>query len=339
MAKNKLKPAYISKLCSELYDGISSGISISDSIYMLINDSEDDPVLEQLYNKTCKGGGTFCDAVKSTKAFPSYAEEMIEIGEKSGRLDSVLKSLSEYYARQEEISENIKSAVTFPVILLVILIVIITVLLTQIMPIFNNVFNQLGVTMSSAAVSLMNIGTAVRNYAVVIIAVLAVAAAAAFALYKLPATHDKLVSLFKGKKLRNNMSSSKFASAMSMTMSSGLDIDDSLEMSKKLCDAETCKKITACQEIMKKGVGFDKAVQESKILDSASSRRLTISFHAGKTDETMKKIADSYAVKVNDTVDRKISRVEPVMVIIMSLLVGFVLFSVMLPMLSVITTI
>ena len=91
--------------------------------------------------------------------------------------------------------------------------------------------------------------------------------------------------------------------------------------------------------MMREGEGFDKAVQKSKILDAVSSRRLTISFNTGKTDEAMKKIADEYSNKINNSIDSKISRVEPVLVIIMSILVGFVLFSVMLPMLSIISSI
>lgn len=338
MPSTKLKPVYISRLCSELYDTVSSGMSINDGIYMLMSDDDSDPVLETLLNETAKGCN-FSAAVKHTKAFPSYVEEMIAIGEQTGRLDSVLKELSIYYDRQEEISQNIKNAVAFPLILLAILIVIVALLLTQVLPVFNDVFKQLGVTMSVSAVTLMNLGTAVRTYSAIIISVFVVLAAAVIVLYKLPSTHNKVMAAFQGRKLRKQMSSSKFASAMSMMISSGMDIDEALEMSKKLCDTETINKICKCQELMKEGMGFDKAVQKASILDPVNTRKLTVSFHTGKTDEAMKKIAADYSVKVNSSVDEKISRVEPALVIIMSLLVGFVLFSVMIPMLSIITAV
>lgn len=336
MPSTKLKPAYISRLCSELHDTVSSGMSVNDGIYMLMGDEDNDPVLKTLLEETSKGS-TFSAAVKHSQAFPSYVEEMIEIGEQTGRLDSVLKELSNYYQRQEEISQNIKNAVTFPLILLAILIVIVVVLLTQVLPVFNDVFRQLGVTMSASATALMNIGSGIRTYAAVIISVFVVLIAGIVVLYKVPATHGKITALFQGRKLRKNMSSSKFASAMSMTISSGMDIDESLEMSKKLCDPETANKIKKCQALMKTGLSFDKAVQQTSILDSINSRKLSISFRTGKTDEALRKIAVDYSEKVNDAIDEKISRVEPVLVIVMSLLVGFVLFSVMIPMLSIIT--
>ena len=338
MPKTKLKAAYISGLCGELYDTVSSGISINDGIYMLMSDGKNDPVLKKLFDETSQGH-TFASAIKKTESFPDYMEEMIRIGEQTGRLDSVLRELSVYYARQNEIAQNIKNAVTFPLILLAILIIIVVVLLTQVLPIFNDVFSQLGVSMSAAAVSLMNLGDAIRTYAVLIIACVAVFALFGFALYKLPATHNSILNIFKGRKLKKQMSSSVFASAMSMTISSGMDIDESLEMSKKLCDKDIIKKINSCQEVMKGGISFDKAVQKSNILDPISARRLTVSFRTGRTDEAMKKIADEYTEQVNTAIDEKISRVEPALVVIMSLLVGFVLFSVMLPMLSVITAI
>lgn len=338
MSATKLKPDYISKLCGELYDTVSSGMAINDGIYMLMNEGANDSVLEKLFEETSKGG-TFTKAIKSTKSFPSYFEDMIEIGESTGRLDSVLNELSAFYARQNEINDNIKNAVTFPIILLVILIAIVVLLLTQVLPIFNDVFKELGVTMSAPALSLMNIGTAIRTYSAVIIGVIVALTILLIVFFNLPSTHDKILSVFKGRKLKKEMSSSKFASAMAMTISSGMDIDESLEMAKKLCDKDIEGKITSCQEMMRKGAGFDKAVQKSEILDAVSSRRLTISFNTGKTDEAMKKIADEYTTKVNNAIDRKISRVEPVLVIIMSVLVGFVLFSVMLPMLSIISSI
>ncbi len=338
MAAKTLNSAYISRLFGELYDTLSSGMSVNDGIYMLLSDNKNDAVLKSLLDDTSKGG-KLSEAVKNTGVFPSYAVEMLQIGEKTGRLDSVLLGLSEYYARQREISENIKNSVAFPLILLVILVVIVILLLTKVLPIFNDVFAQLGVSMSGASVALMKLGSIIQSYAFVITGAVIVFAMLAIILYKLPGTHDKVLSFFKGKKLKNKMSSANFASAMAMTISSGMDIDDALEMTKKICDSDTGKKISACQEYMRSGQSFDKAIRKTDILDGISVRRLTVSFQTGKTDETMKKISEDYSKKVNDAIDEKISRVEPVLVIIMSVVVGFVLFSVMIPMLSVITSI
>ena len=64
MSATKLKPDYISKLCGELYDTVSSGMAINDGIYMLMNEGANDFVLEKLLEETSKGC-TFTDAIKS----------------------------------------------------------------------------------------------------------------------------------------------------------------------------------------------------------------------------------------------------------------------------------
>lgn len=333
-----LKSEYISRVFGELYNTLSSGMTLHDGIYMLIEEGEKDPILNILLAETSKGEN-FSDAIKRTHAFPSYVEEMIAIGEQTGRLDSVIRELSAYYARQEEIARNVKNAVAFPLILLTVLVLIVVLLLVKVLPVFNDVFRQIGITMSAPAVALMNLGMVMRNYAVVLVFVAVLVIALVAALYKHPRTHGKVLSLLQGKKLKKQMSESKFVSAMAMTMSSGMDIDDSLEMSKKLCDQELIRKIEHCQSLMEDGYGFDKAIQIAGMLDSVSSRKISVSFHTGTTDETMKQIAEESVNKVNVAIDQKISRVEPALVIVMSLLVGYVLFSVMIPLLSVITTI
>lgn len=341
MAKKKLGGAYISGLCRELGTTIRSGIPVSDGIYMLCEDNEgnyDSALLKSLYEETEKGV-PFSEAVKSTGVFPSYVEEMIEVGEKSGHLDKTLAGLAEYYDRQDEIGRSIKNAVVFPSVLLGILIIIILVLLTQVLPIFNGVFEELGVSMSAMATALMQFGNSIMEYSALIVAVFAAAAVLLVILYKVPATKNAVVASFRGTKIRRQMSSVRFANAMSMTLSSGLDIDDSLEMAKRLCDEDTNGKIDRIGKLMKSGKPFDKAVGEAGIFGAVDSRRLSVSFKTGRTDEVMNQIAEDGEKKLNESIDEKISRIEPTLVVIMSVMVGLILFSVMMPMLSVITAV
>lgn len=342
MSKRLLSDAYVSEFCRELSATVRSGLPISDGIYMLFEDDEnnvsDKELLGELYKETEKGG-TLAEAVKKTGRFPKYAEDMIEIGEKTGRLDSVLSELSSYYTRQDEIGRSIRSAITFPSVLLVILIVIIVVLLTQIMPIFNDVFKQLGVSMSPVAQFLYDAGGLISAYAVGIIALCAIVALIVLILRKNAKTKGKLSSIFKNGKIHRQISSARFASAMALALSSGMDIDESLVMSKKICDNTMNEKIDGCVALMKKGKSFDKAVKEMNIFNSMNCRRLIISFKTGSTDKAMTAIAEDSEIRLNEAIDSKISKVEPTLVAIMSILVGVILFSVMLPMMSIITSV
>ena len=337
MAKKILSGNYIAQLCRELGATVKTGISISDGLYMISEESENDTLIDFLYRET-ERGESLSSAVRKSERFPAYVEEMLEIGERTGRLDSVLDQLAKFYSRQEEISANIKNAVVYPVLLLLILVIVLVVLLTQVMPIFDDVFRQLGVEMSGTAKFMMNLGTGISQYAAIIVAAAAVLALTAVILFKNPSTREKLKKMNRGK-ISRRTNSVRFASAMAMTLSSGLDIDQSLAMAKRICDSTTSEKIDLCISKMAQGDSFDKAIAASDIFSAAECRRIAVSFRTGNTDKVMESIAADGEKKLDDAIDEKISKVEPTLVITMSVLVGLVLFSVMLPMLSVITTV
>lgn len=340
MAKNLLSNDYIAEFCREIAASVHSGLPICDGIYMLMEDdnTDDDALLKKIYDITVDGG-TFASAIKSCECFPDYVEQMVEIGEKTGRLDDVLSQLSSYYSRQGQISRSVRNAVLFPSVLLTILVIIIAVLLTQIMPIFNDVFNELGVSMSPVAEFLYNAGGVISAVTVGALVLAAIGALVIIIIRRNDATKEKLSGFFRNTKIGKELASFRFASAMALTLSSGMDIDESLEMSKKLCDSTIGEKIDECTKLMKSGKPFDKAVKETGIFNPINCRRLVVSFKTGKTDEAMERIAQDSEERFNSAIDDKISKVEPMLVALMSVIVGVILFSVMLPMMSIITSV
>lgn len=346
MSKKITDGLYISAFCKELGLIVRSGIPISDGIFMLYEDEQNTAtkeILQQLYEKTAKGIHLSA-AIKQIGIFPEYAQQMIEIGENTGKLDAVLVALSDYYQRQEQISRSIKNAVIFPAVLLAVLIIVILILITLVLPVFNEVFKQLGVEMSSLATTMLNIGNTISSCSTAIVIAIVIIAAAAFALAKIPLTRAFFKNIYdeitKNGKINRKMCSARFASVMAMTLSSGMDIDESINMAAKLTTGKAMsKRIEHCKELMNQGKSFDYAVAHSDIFTSLNSRMLTISFKTGLTDEVMREIADSSEEQMNEQIDSTVSKIEPTLVIIMSVLVGLILLSVMLPLLSIITSV
>ena len=338
-------PLYTSASFSELSSIISSGIPISDGLYMLMSDEKDRSrraVLQSLTEDT-EQGVSLSEAMKKTKAFQPFAWESVEIGQRTGRLDTALKSLSEYYTRQEEISSGIKNAVAFPVLLLIILLLVVGVLVTQVLPVFGDVFDRLGAEMSPAAEAVMNAGKALSEGGAAVIPIAAAIIVLLIVFFVVPPVHEKasrfFSGLFGGSRLNRTIASARFANAMSMGISSGLDIDQSLEMAKRTASPAAAKKIDKCQSLMRDGTPFSKAISRSELFSSVYCRMLDVSFKTGNTDDVMADIANRCQQKADEAIDASISRVEPILVIIMSVLVGAVLLSVMLPLLTVMTSV
>lgn len=287
--------------------------------------------------------GSLYQAMSSTGLFPDYLLHMIDIGEQTGKLDDVMESLSVHYDREDNISRSIKNAVAYPCIMVGMMIVVILVLIIKVMPIFNQVFKQLGTQMSGFSLGLMNIGTIINRYAIVFIAILIFIIAAI--LYLTKTTGGRKLLLKIGYKLRfsrtiyENMAACRFAGGMALTLSSGLNPDLSMDLVTELSDdPEFQKKLNTCKEEMSKGKDLTDALFTSHIFNGMYARMASIGSKTGALDKVMTKIAELYEEDIDTRLSNVLAVLEPTLVIALSLIVGVILLSVMLPLMGIMSS-
>lgn len=338
MGSKILSTGYISSFCLELNLVLQAGIPLSEGIAML---GEDEPgreirdMLDGMYSKMSEGE-ELNSAMRKAGVFPKYMVDMVELGERTGKLDTVLKALSEYYDRQEQMSRSIKNAIIYPAILLVMMLFVVLILITQVLPIFNDVFNQLGSTMSGAAAAMMSLGEGIRNNWIIILCVIAVITAALF----IAARRGRGNGFALSRGISNAVASARFASAMSMTLQSGMDVDQSLDMAERLSSGpEIDDKIRLVRERMAAGESFSDAIGASGIFSSIYCRMIAVGFRTGAVDTVMDEIARRSDMEAQNDIESLIGKVEPTLVIIMSVIVGLILLSVMLPLMGVMSSI
>lgn len=346
MSAKILSGPYLSSLCMELSLVMKAGISLNEGLSMLNEDETDKQnkeMLSKLFEKV-DSGVSLHKAMDDSGNFPKYVVDMIEIGEKTGRTEDVLRALSEHYDRQEQISRSIKNAVVYPAVLMLMLLLVIIILITRVLPIFNDVFNQLGTQMTPIAISIMHFGNAISKYSFVIFGVIAAIALIAFVINLIPSWRVKAVRAYgkmtASRGLNKKIASARFASAMAMTLASGLDTDESLNMVERITDNANMKsKIDNCRKLMAESEPFANAISKSEIFSSLYCRMLSIGFKTGSADAVMSEIARRSEEDVDENIERVINRVEPTLVIVMSLIVGLILLSVMLPLMGIMSTI
>jgi len=346
MAK-KLTNNYLSSMCLEMHMLLNAGIAIPTGIDMMLADEKDKDgqlVLQSLLDGL-QGGVPLSEAMKPIAYFPPYMVSMIEIGERTGRLSETLKALSEHYERQERLSISIRNATVYPAILLGIMVVVVLILIVQVLPIFNEVFARMGTQMSPFALRLMQFGNWFRGAAVVIAIVFGIVFFLAFLAWVIPGIRSAIVGFFKrhfGEKgIFGRISSLQFVSSMTTALSTGLNIEDSVDMASAL-NADSpgfAVKASRCQEFLRDGKSLSEALKESGILGSRDSRMLSLGDQAGMADNAMSEIARRSDTSVQDEIAHVVSRIEPTLVIITSVIVGIILLSVMLPMMGIMTSI
>lgn len=344
--RTKLSNSEISSFCSQMALLLQAGIMPTDCMYILLADTKDDAskeILQQILD-CCLDGDHFYTAIESTGVFPNYVISMITIGEDSGSLDEVMQSLSDFYEREEGIAESIRSAVTYPMIMVFMMFLVILVLLTKVLPIFQQVFQQLGSELTGISLSLMQFGNHLESVSMIIMSVLVL-----FALLVVFGTRTQNGKRFFSKffdhfsvthNFQDKMAAGRFASGMALMLSSGIDISKSLVLVHELVDNERMrKKIAVCREALENGHNLSESLIKADIFNNLYSRMVSVGFKSGNLPRVMAKIASCYEDETNKKMQSVISILEPTLVIILSFIVGIILMSVILPLMSVMSSI
>ena len=131
----------------------------------------------------------------------------------------------------------------------------------------------------------------------------------------------------------------RFASGMALTLASGLDPERSLELVGSLNDdPDFQKKLENCKERLAGSEELSTALTASGIFSGMYSRMIAIGGRTGSMDQVMKQIADLYQDEMDDKMNRAIAVLEPTLVIALSLVVGVILLSVMLPLMGILSS-
>ncbi len=345
-SQRKLTSEELSSFFTQTAILLHAGITPVESMRILLSDTTDassKELLQEIIDSINKGN-SFAESLNETGVFPVYVFNTVKLGEEAGLIDEVMQSLANYYERESQIADSVKSAVTYPLVMIVMMLAVIIVLITKVLPIFNQVFVQLGSEMTGFAASLMRVGTTLNSYSLVFIIILAVIVLLSlfFAKTEVGRTSFKKIinKLHIFKNFYAGIAAGRFASGMAISLSSGLDTFGSLDMVSSLVEhKETEEKINICKQEIQKGTDFSEALKDAQIFSNVDNRMVAVGFKSGNVEEIMNRIANEYEQKTEKKLYAIISVIEPTLVIILSLIVGLILLSVIMPLMGVMSTI
>lgn len=336
----------LSSFCGQIALILKSGISSMEGITIMLEDAaagDEKTVLEQLLSNMQETGSLY-QALESSGCFPSYMLHMVEIGEETGTLDEVMGALQNHYEREDTIIKSIRSSITYPMIMTGMMAVVVIILLVKVLPIFNQVFIQLGTEMSGFSRVLMNIGTAINRYSVVFIVILVLLAA--FIFYGTRTGSGKKLFKSLGYKIKftrtiyEQMAACRFASGMALTLGSGLNPERSMELVASLNDDPVFRqKIEKCQNHINEGAELTEALLTSGMFTGVYARMASIGSKTGSMDQVMEQIAGLYQDEIDTRMNNLLAVLEPTLVVLLSLIVGVILLSVMLPLMGIMSSI
>ena len=347
MKRLSVPAQYLPVFCRELHQLVRSGIPIAEGLAMLRED-ETDPDTRAWLETLCRSteeGMPLASALRETEAFPAYMTDMVALAEDTGRLEDVLLSLQRHYDRQLRMAADIKGAVAVPVTLFAVMVAVVVLLVTQVLPVFDRVFAQLGVRMGAVATGMMNAGAVLAKAGTGLAVVLVILAAAGLVVAAVPSLREKFTLWFRrrwgGRGILGQMAVSRFASSMSMAVSSGMSMEESVEVSAKLCGGakEIDEKTERCRQDIENGGSPADALSSSGMFTGRDCRLLKLAEQTGSLPETLEDLAQRQEEESLRHIDRVVSAIEPAIVVVTSALAGVILLSVMLPLMGLLSTI
>ena len=344
-SKRGLTSAELSSFCSQIALILNAGLPLYEGMETLAETAKESEYAD-LYKSASDAvneTGTLYEALKRDARWPSYLVEMVGIGEQTGQLERVMNGLAEYYGREDRIRGAIINAITYPLVLGVMLVLIVLIMLWKVLPVFQRVLSGMGVTMTGSGRALMNLGSVIGWVVLALVGVALLAVIVCAALMR-TAARDRVLNMLRHlfppiRRVSMKLASSRVASVLSMMLSSGFPTSEAFRLLPSVVsDAEAEKKVQGIRQRLDAGEAFADAISESKLFDGLQNRMIRMGVAAGREDQVMGTIAEMYEEQVEESITQLVAIIEPTLIALLSIVIGAILLSVMLPMAGILTS-
>jgi type IV pilus assembly protein PilC len=324
-----------------------SQITFMEGVALLSEQTENKELkiaLGEIYNHM-SNGRTFAEAMGMyDNIFPSYLINMVLVGEASGTLEKVFSILSAYYEKEDKVKRKLRSAVLYPAVLSALMGAIVLLLILKILPMFQETLYNMGYDIPGITQTILDISNFINTNLLPIAVVLLVliGASALFLrtaggrawLDKAKATYPVSGYIYK------RIITTRFSRSLSILLKSGVQLLNALEETRALYNNGYVEKLFAdLVQKVKNGGDLTEALAAMRIFPPLFLKVVTIGQTTGHLDEMLEKSADVFETEVDESLDRFRVMVEPILIIILSGVVGIILLSVMLPMISIMNNI
>ncbi len=290
-------------------------------------------------------GQMFADVISKHEEFLTpFMVQMVKIGEESGNLPEVLEQVAQTYEKQLESGNKLRAAVTYPIILTGLMFGVIILLIAQVMPMFNDVLKSLGGEIPGFTRGILSVSLFLRDNGLIILIVLAIIVIGLIVYSKTEAGVaglDRLkfkLPVYAG--INSSLLATRFARNLGTLIKSGLSYQQGLELIKPTMNNKHAEDMIA-QGIdgLNQGESLESVMDKMNLFPPLLMKIFGVAEKAGQMDRALLTAADEMEKELDYRIGRLTNVVEPVLIIILSLIVGFILVSVVLPVVNIMNSI
>lgn len=337
--RREVGPKDLSIFCWQVYTMLNAGLELAKGLALITSQTRKKNfrgVIDEV-RRDVEEGNSFANSLnKHPQVFPALLIQMVNAGEVGGVLDQIFKRLATFYETQAEMRSRIKSALTYPVLLLVVSLGVSIFLISFVLPKFAVIFEGLGTTLPLPTAIMLGLGVWFKRYFLITLGVMA-GLIVALSFYLKTETgrfqYDRLkLKLPVIGALITKVTISRFTKIMSMLVQGGIPILTTFDVLRgtmgNVCLARAIEWVSSNVE---KGQPISLPLKSTGLFPEMVTNMIKVGEETGSLGDMLSKITDFYDREVDEAIKSFTKLIEPVLLIFMTLLVGFIAVSLFLP--------
>ncbi|MBI1870159.1 MAG: type II secretion system F family protein [Chlamydiae bacterium] len=340
--RGKIRPKALTLFTRQLAVLIDAGLPILKCLHLL-TEQEKNKTFKDLIRSladSVEGGSTFSESLgRHPKTFSKLYSSMVRAGEAGGILDEVLNRLAEFMEKSQRLKAKIKSAMIYPTLVLIFAFAIVTFLVTVIIPKFADIFLELDIDLPTLTKIMIGISdfTKRRWYLFILafsllITILKLVNRTQKGKFRLDQT--KLHLPIFGEIIRK-IAIARFSRTLGTLISSGVPILKALTIVRDTIGNEVVvKAVTLVHDSIREGESIVGPLRESRVFPPMVTGMIDVGEQTGNLAEMLVKIADTYDEEIDVTVQGLTSVLEPLLIVTLAVIVGFIVIAMFLPLIK-----
>lgn len=318
---------------------IGAGLPLVQCLTILGNSTENKKFASTIMDVKAKveTGETFADSLRRhPKIFDDLFTNMIEAGEVGGILDVILLRLAGYMEKAMGLKAKVKAAMIYPAIIVTVAVVVVTFLLIFVIPMFGEMFSDMGKELPMPTAVVLQASKIVVNYWYAVFGAPFFVVAAIYYIRKTDqgrfVTDKLMMKVPVLGVLIQKVAVAKFTRTMGTLIASGVPIIEGLEITARTAGHKVIERaVLAIIEDIKQGRGMSEPLKEQGVFPGMVVQMIEVGEQTGALDDMMNKIADFYDEEVDTAVEGLTSMLEPMLMVFLGVVVGFVVIAMYMP--------
>jgi len=291
-----------------------------------------------------EGGGSLSESMaRYPKAFDKLYVNMVNAGEAGGVLDLILARLADFMEKAQRLKKKIIGAMIYPAVVITIAIGIVTMIMIFVVPKFEQIFKDFKVKLPGATVLLLTISRWFANdYGWIYMIAAPVAIIGLLKLTRMSEGGKYAVDVVMLKipiigSIVGKGTIARFTRTLGTLISAGVPILDAINITKETCGNEVFSRaLIKVHDAIREGESFADPLRATKVCDAIVVNMVDVGEETGDLDKMLLKVADNYDNDVDVLVGSLVSVIEPMLVVMLGGIVGFIVIAMFMPMITLI---